>query len=62
MNRFMPWMMAVALCAAPAGASGAFETDVIPTSAGDLQITFIGHGSLYLTFGNKVIHVDPYGK
>ena len=62
MNRFMPWVVAVALCAAPAGASDAFETDVIPTSAGDLQITFIGHGSLYLTFGNKVIHVDPYGK
>ena len=37
----------------------AFETDVIPTSAGDLAITFIGHGSLMMTFNGKVIHVDP---
>ncbi|OGP67187.1 MAG: metal-dependent hydrolase [Deltaproteobacteria bacterium RBG_13_53_10] len=36
------------------------ETDTIKTSAGDLKITFLGHGSLYFTFGGKVIHVDPY--
>jgi L-ascorbate metabolism protein UlaG (beta-lactamase superfamily) len=58
----MPLMMAAVLCAVPTGALGAFETDVIPTSAGDLQITFIGHGSLVLSFGGRVIHVDPYGK
>jgi L-ascorbate metabolism protein UlaG (beta-lactamase superfamily) len=62
MTRFMPWMMAVAMCAAPAGAAGGFETDVIPTSAGDLEMTFIGHGSLYFTFDGKVIHVDPFGQ
>lgn len=39
-----------------------FETDVIPTSAGDLVITFLGHGSLRLTFGGKEIYVDPYGR
>jgi L-ascorbate metabolism protein UlaG (beta-lactamase superfamily) len=37
-----------------------FETDVIQTSAGDLKITFLGHGTLMLTFGGKTIHVDPY--
>jgi len=37
-----------------------FETDTIKTSAGDLKITFLGHGSLYFTFGGKVIHVDPF--
>jgi L-ascorbate metabolism protein UlaG (beta-lactamase superfamily) len=37
----------------------AFETDVIPTSAGELAITFIGHGSLMMTFKGKVIHIDP---
>lgn len=37
----------------------AFETDAIPTSAGELAITFIGHGSLMMTFQGKVIHVDP---
>ena len=37
-------------------------TDVLPTAAGELQMTFIGHGSLMFTFNRKVIHVDPYGK
>ena len=37
-----------------------FEKDVITTTAGDLEITFIGHGSLMLKFGGKVIHVDPF--
>ncbi len=39
-----------------------FETDVIPTSAGELQITFLGHGSLVFTFAGKTIHIDPYGE
>ncbi len=39
-----------------------FESDVIKTSAGDLKITFIGHGTLMFTFGGKVIHMDPYSK
>ncbi len=39
-----------------------FESDIIKTSAGDLKITFIGHGTLMFTFGGKVIHVDPYSK
>ncbi len=38
------------------------ETDVIKTSAGDLKITFVGHGSLMFAFGGKVIHVDPVGE
>jgi len=37
-----------------------FETDIIKTSVGDLQITFVGHGTLMFNFGGKVIHVDPY--
>jgi L-ascorbate metabolism protein UlaG (beta-lactamase superfamily) len=37
-----------------------FETDVIKTSAGDLKVTFVGHGTLMFNFGGKVIHVDPY--
>lgn len=38
------------------------EKDVIKTSAGDLEITFIGHGTLMLGFGGKIIHVDPYSR
>ena len=39
-----------------------FETDSIKTSAGNLEITFIGHGTLMFTFGGIVIHVDPWGR
>ncbi len=45
-----------------AGAAEPFEKDVIKTTKGELEITFIGHGSLMLKFGGKVIHVDPYSK
>jgi L-ascorbate metabolism protein UlaG (beta-lactamase superfamily) len=37
-----------------------FETDVIQTSAGELKITFLGHGTLLLNFGGMNIHVDPF--
>ena len=40
----------------------ALEKDTLPTSGGDLEVTFVGHGSLYLGFGGRVIHVDPFGK
>jgi L-ascorbate metabolism protein UlaG (beta-lactamase superfamily) len=51
------------LCLASiAHAQSAFETDSLPTAAGDLKITFIGHGTLMFTFSGRVIHVDPYGK
>lgn len=39
-----------------------FESDTIATSAGDLQITFLGHGSLLFAFGGQSIYVDPYGQ
>ena len=48
------------LCATALGEG--FEKDVVKTSAGDLEITFVGHGSLVFTFGGKVLHVDPYSK
>jgi L-ascorbate metabolism protein UlaG (beta-lactamase superfamily) len=43
-------------------AQGQFEKDVVKTGAGDLEITFIGHGTLMFTFGGRVIHVDPVGQ
>jgi L-ascorbate metabolism protein UlaG (beta-lactamase superfamily) len=39
-----------------------FETDVLQTSAGDLKITFLGHGTLMLTFKGRNIHVDPFSR
>lgn len=53
-------MVCVAFAAVSANAQGQFETDTMTTSAGDLKITFIGHGSLIFTFNGKVIHVDPF--
>lgn len=50
------------LALAGVSSAGAFERDVIKTSAGDLGITFIGHGTLMLELGGKVVHVDPVGK
>jgi L-ascorbate metabolism protein UlaG (beta-lactamase superfamily) len=37
-----------------------FVTDKIPAKGGDIEITFIGHGSLMIKFDNKFIQVDPY--
>lgn len=39
-----------------------FETDRIETTAGDLGITFIGHGTLLFMFGGKIIHIDPFSR
>jgi len=55
---------AVLLLTATGDAHGqaTFQEDVIPTAAGDLTITFIGHGTLMFRFDDKVIHVDPVGR
>lgn len=55
------FLLASALAAAVATGQP-FERDTIPTSVGNVEITFVGHGTLVLTHGGKVIHVDPYGK
>jgi L-ascorbate metabolism protein UlaG (beta-lactamase superfamily) len=36
--------------------------DVVDTSAGDLEITFVGHGTLMMAFDGKIIHVDPFSR
>jgi L-ascorbate metabolism protein UlaG (beta-lactamase superfamily) len=54
--------MAVLAFGVAAAAPPKYEVDKIPTSQGDLVLTFLGHGSLIMGFGGKIIHVDPYGK
>jgi L-ascorbate metabolism protein UlaG (beta-lactamase superfamily) len=39
-----------------------FQEEVISTSAGDLTVTFVGHGTLMFGIGDKVIHIDPVGR
>ncbi len=53
---------ALAMVVVAAGTVHGYEMDVVPTSAGDLKITFIGHGTLMFACGGKVIHVDPWSQ
>jgi L-ascorbate metabolism protein UlaG (beta-lactamase superfamily) len=39
-----------------------FEIDTFQTSAGDLTITFLGHGSLLISFNEQIIHIDPFSQ
>ena len=39
-----------------------FEKEVINTSKGELEITFIGHGTLMFNLDGKIIHIDPFGR
>jgi L-ascorbate metabolism protein UlaG (beta-lactamase superfamily) len=39
-----------------------FEQDIFHTSAGELKIIFIGHGTLMFDFNGKLIHVDPVSR
>ncbi len=38
------------------------ETDRLKTSQGDLEITFLGHGSLLFRHGEKNVYVDPFSR
>jgi L-ascorbate metabolism protein UlaG (beta-lactamase superfamily) len=49
----------VLLCVAPAFG---FQTDIINTSGGNLEVSFIGHGTLMFKYDGKIIHVDPYSR
>ena len=39
-----------------------YETDTIQTSGNELEITFLGHGSLLFTYREKRIYVDPFSR
>ncbi len=58
----MTAMSLVTLGAVSALGDEVSEKDAIRTSEGDLEITFIGHASLMMRFGGKIIHVDPCGQ
>ena len=46
----------------PAAAPAEFEQDEFPTASGPLRLTFIGHGSLLITHGEKQIYIDPVSR
>ena len=39
-----------------------FETDTLATPAGELKMTFIGHGTLMFQFKGQTVHIDPWEK
>lgn len=50
-------MLAGAILSTPL--CGQYESDVIQTSEGELEMSFIGHGTLMFKFNDLVIHIDP---
>lgn len=62
MKKLFTALLAMGLGGFLAMASELFEKDVFRTSEGDLEITFIGHGSLVLEYTGRTLHVDPFGR
>ncbi len=64
MTRILLLLLCAVLVASPAAfaITTSFERDTIKTSEGNVEITFIGHGSLMLTWNGKTIDIDPYSK
>ena len=58
----MPVLLTAVMLASMASAGRSFEKDTLKTASDDLEITFIGHGTLLFSFGGKNIHVDPWSK
>jgi L-ascorbate metabolism protein UlaG (beta-lactamase superfamily) len=52
----------ILLYSLPLYARPGFPSDTINTSGGDLEITFIGHGTLMMKYAGTTIHVDPWTK
>jgi len=49
----------MALTSMAASLRGQYASDRINTSEGELEMFFIGHGTLMFKFNGKVIHIDP---
>jgi L-ascorbate metabolism protein UlaG (beta-lactamase superfamily) len=52
-------IMAIFLFSQKGTSQQEFEKDVFKTNGKNLEITFIGHGTLMFQYGQMVIHVDP---
>jgi L-ascorbate metabolism protein UlaG (beta-lactamase superfamily) len=59
---FLSILLLSTLFPSPSACQEGGTQDVIPTSTGDLTITFVGHGTLLFEHGGRVIHVDPVGR
>lgn len=59
MFRFMLFLCLILFTMSPAAD---FQSDIIETSKGPLEITFIGHGTISFQWDGKMIHVDPWAR
>jgi len=62
MNKILVLSVALLAFAASLPAQSGFKTDYFKADGDSLGITFIGHGTLMLSYGGKVIHIDPVGR
>jgi L-ascorbate metabolism protein UlaG (beta-lactamase superfamily) len=61
MAKMVPGLLFLMAAGGLAGQAG-FPSDTFPAKDGDVTFTFIGHGTLMITWGSLVIHVDPVGE
>ena len=59
---FLSLLFTIGLFPFPGNGQEGYPKDIIPTSTGDVTLTFIGHGTLMFQHQGKVIHVDPVGR
>ncbi len=55
-------ILALAVSPSLTGGQEQSDSDTFATTGPNLEITFIGHGTLMFTWGEVVVHVDPYGR
>jgi len=46
----------------PASGGEQSEKDIFSSSGGNLEIIFLGHGTLMFVYNGRIIHVDPFSK
>lgn len=62
MYRLFAWIVIMFVGVAPSVGQEISKRDILPTSAGPVELFFLGHASLMLTFQGLVLYFDPYGK
>ncbi|MBN2684902.1 MAG: MBL fold metallo-hydrolase [Pontiellaceae bacterium] len=61
MNRIIRWVTGIMICCGLSAFAQDTEVDTVQT-ANEVEITFLGHGTLMLKYNDKVIHIDPYSR
>ncbi len=58
----LPVISMILVLAGVMSAQETFQKDIIATTEGRVEITFIGHGTLMFKFKGVIIHVDPVSR